>query len=107
MQRDLRGLDSELANPGQDFRSKVQTRRRCRDRTAFSRVHGLVELPIRGPVLTVDIRRQRHMPKPVQYRKKIRHRLKADPALPELAPFHNLRLQFLGLAEIKLLSYPN
>ncbi len=71
-------------------RRKMQPRRRSRYAPPLPRIHGLIPLPILLPVRPLNIRRQRHMPHPLNRRPKVLGFESQNP-LPVLLPPHHGR----------------
>src|SRR5262245_20486242 len=58
---DGRALDASLAYRIEERRVEVQSRSRCRDRSACACIHCLIALPIQVGVVALDVRRKRYV----------------------------------------------
>src|SRR5947209_5924924 len=95
VQSDLSDLNSALADGSEDFRSKVQASSGGGDAAAhlLPGINGLVALTVFWTVLASNVRRERHVAEFLDTGKEIRHRVKAEGALTEVATGGDFRLQ--------------
>ncbi len=91
MQRDVRDMRPRIAHAIEYLAGEMQPRRRCRHRSAFARKYRLISFPIRRPIRTLDIRRQRHVPQPLDRRVNVLIAEKPYGPLPALAVSHDFR----------------
>src|SRR5262249_35096415 len=94
VQSDVRDL--RRAASRQHLRREVQPRRRRRHGPALLREHRLVPLAIRRRIRTLDVRRQRHVPDPLERRPQVvvaekAYRALPGPARPRRFPFQTRR----------------
>ncbi len=101
-------LDASSANGIKNLRGKVKASggRGC---TAWLvRKDSLVAVAIFFPIVTVNVRRQRHVTNPVENREEVRRRNKANCPFTEFSGGDNLGLQerlfFAGCSEMKMLA---
>src|SRR5215813_729098 len=72
---------------------------------ALARINSLVALLVRGPVLARNIRRERHMAKPLDARKEVRDGRKSNAALAKQPSGHDLSLELATFSKIKVLAH--
>jgi len=107
MQRNFTSLNPALPHSPENLLREMQPRRRSRHRPPLLRIHRLIPLPIPQRIRPRNIRRQRHMPNPLDQRKEVVHRRKSNPPLPKLPAPNHLSLQFILLPKEQPLPHPN
>jgi hypothetical protein len=101
-------LDASSANGIKNLRGKVKARSGSRCTARLVRKDSLVAVAIFFPIVTVNVRRQRHVTDLVENSLKILHRIKPQGALAELSGANDFgleeRFRLIGRSEVKVLS---
>ena len=101
---DFRGLDAAIAEAGQNFRSEVEASGGRGDGSALAGVDGLVAVAIGGGIGAGDVGRERDMADLLDAGEEVVDRTEADVALAKFAAGDDLGLEFIVVAEEKVLA---
>ena len=101
---DFCSLDAAVMKAGQNLRSEVEAGSRGGDRTALAGVDGLVAIAIRRGIGAGDVGWERHVADLFYVDEEIVDRGEADVALAEFAAGDDLGMEFVIIAEEKMLA---
>ena len=101
---DFCGLDAAVMKAGQNLRSEVEAGSRGGDRTALAGVDGLVAIAIRRGIGAGDVGWERHVADLFYVGEEIVDRGEADVTLAKFAAGDDLGVEFVIIAEEKMLA---
>jgi hypothetical protein len=104
VESDFCGLDAAIVEAGQNFRSEVEAGGGGGDGSALAGVDGLVAVAIGGGIGAGNIRRKRDVADRFHACEEVVHRGETDVALAKLAAGDDLGLEFVVVAEEKMLA---
>lgn len=104
---DFCSLYAAITELGQNLRSEVEAGGGGGDGSAFARIDGLVAVVIGRRIEARNVRRQRDMPDFIDASEEVVHFSEADVALAKFAAVDYLGLEFVVLAEEKMLADSN